>query len=942
MAELGFAAAQTLFATLQLPELRKVCSIWGYKSQLADLQKTVSTIKNVLLDAETKVLTIEAQGYIDELKDAVYDADDLFDEFVTLLKLKQPDESLSKGGRLYQKVCNFFSSDKNKFSLAYRMHHKVSKIQKKLDSIVDNHQKFRLGVDYKPSIMRPEETYSYVNVEEIVGRDDDKKAVIEKLLESKNQGVHFLSVVGVGGQGKTALAQLVFNDDKLTQEFGDSRYWVCVSDQDQQEFDVKVILSKILESIFGRAPSYASTMETVQKVFQQSIRKKYLLVLDDVWNEDRGKWVELENFLKIGQEGTRVLVTTRSDMTGTIIGEGLTYELQGLSSEKSWHLFEMAAFNNGHNQQAINKNEMVEIGKKIVAKCNNNPLAIKVLGSLLFGQDICKWRSFEENGLAEIHNGYIEPLDGCQSIEDAAEKHFSILLQRCFFQNVIKDGYNNVLTFKIHDLMHDVAQEVGGTEIQIWSHDMKIFGDKTRHLFFCDGKYPEISYVGKKSPYGEHYNDELKNLGTLTNLTGRIVIEVGGNYRKVERMKDMSGGYLNKMKHLEEVEIRFAKGCVEHEVVLEKLKPHGNLKGLILEGYNGTTIPRWERVEEKDNLGISLTNLVNIEISNCEELVNLPSFSKLFFLKSLELENLCKVEHMEEISSSNSSHAESTFFPSLERLYIVGLEKLKGWFWGDGLLDVDYKLRKKFQFPCLSELHIYECPNLTSFPPCSSVKDMAICNVKIASQIVMKTMGNEDESHNIVESCASSMQNLKISNCEPLYRLPREIKHLTALESLDLCSIRQLNFSEDDDEDIMPWKPLHQTLNSLNFRDLDITNLPKGMQYLTCLKTLKLEGCVNLKALPEWIGCLSSLQSLSLTGSPALTSLPQGIQNLTSLRKLKIHNCHSVGLRCMEPNGEDWPKIQSIPNKEIWESPKRKKDTKLLKYCQVSILIFTF
>ncbi|KAL2941287.1 putative disease resistance protein RGA1 [Bienertia sinuspersici] len=258
---------------------------------------------------------------------------------------------------------------------------------------------------------------------------------------------------------------------------------------------------------------------------------------------------------------------------------------------------------------------MVEIGEKIVAKCNNNPLAIKVLGSLLYGQDIRKWRCFEESGLAEIHNdentimfvlklsyhnlpsslkscfsycavfpkdfcikrmmlidlwmaqGYIKPLDGCQSIEDAAEKHFSILLQRRFFQDVKKDEYNNVVSVKIHDLMHDVALEVGGKEIQFWSFEAKIIGDKIRHLSSFSGIYQkslllrefphdfskliqlrhlDVSncfkltsmplgmdkltslkvltefLVGKKSLCHRQCDDELKNLGTFTNLTGSI------------------------------------------------------------------------------------------------------------------------------------------------------------------------------------------------------------------------------------------------------------------------------------------------------------------------------------------------------------------------------------------------------------------------------------
>ncbi|KAL2941345.1 Disease resistance protein RGA2, partial [Bienertia sinuspersici] len=716
MAELGLAAAQTLFAALQFPELRKVCSIWGYKSQLEDLQNTVSTIKNVLFDAETRELTKEAQGYINELKDAVYDADDLFDEFVTLLK-----------------------------------------------------------------------------------RDDDKNAVIEKLLEYKNEGVCFLSMVGVGGQGKTALAQLVFDDEKVKGEFGDSR------------------------------PFDASTLETVQKEFQQNIRGKYLLVLDDVWNEDRGKWVELEKFLKIGQEGTRVLVTTRSNMVGTIIGEGQTYELQGLSPEKSWHLFEMAAFNKGHNQQAMINNGMVEIGKKIVAKGDKYP---------------------------EISSGNTK--------------------------------------LRSHISLYTFIDIVGEPAI-----------DRPKKRGLSD------FVVGKKSLCGKQCEDELKKLGTLTNLTGRIVIEVGENYRNVEQMKDMSEGYLFTMKCLEEVEIRLAKGCVEHEAMLEKVKPHGNLKGLILKGYNGTTIPRWGRVE--DNWAISLLNLVNIKTIDCEELVNLPSFSKLLSLKSLRLEKLCNLEYIEKISSSNNSYAELTFFPSLEHLIIDNLQNLKGWFRGEGLVDVDYKSMRKFQFPCLSTLKIIDCANLTSFPPCSSVEDVVISGVNKATQILVNMMGNEAELQNVVWSCASSI----IINCEPINRLPREMEHLTALESLELYGIRQLNFSEDDDEDIMPWKPLHQTLRWLRFWNLDIKNLPKGMQYLTCLQTLYLQECEKLEALPEWISCLSSLQSLYVTCCTSLASLPEGLRNLTSLQCLLIGDCGRMKERCSGPNGEDWPKIRHIPYTHI-------------------------
>ncbi|KNA16558.1 hypothetical protein SOVF_087980 isoform B [Spinacia oleracea] len=84
------SVAQTLLAALQCLELKEILSLFDYKSQLDDLQRTVSKINAVFRDAETKEeLSYEAQHWLDELKDAVFEADDLFGEFVTLAEQKQ-------------------------------------------------------------------------------------------------------------------------------------------------------------------------------------------------------------------------------------------------------------------------------------------------------------------------------------------------------------------------------------------------------------------------------------------------------------------------------------------------------------------------------------------------------------------------------------------------------------------------------------------------------------------------------------------------------------------------------------------------------------------------------------------------------------------------------------------------------------------------------------
>ncbi|KAL2923708.1 putative disease resistance protein RGA3 [Bienertia sinuspersici] len=1029
MAELGLAVAQTLFSALQCAELKEICSIWGYKSQLEDLYKTVSAIKNVLKDAECILeLSNKQRGYIEELKDVVYEADDLFDEFVTRLELKQLKRSPSKGGRFYEK-----------------------------------------------------ETCSYVDVNDIIGRDDDKKAIIGKLLESKDQDVCFFTIVGVGGLGKTALAQLVYNDENIKQEFGGLMFWICVSDHEQQ-LDVKAIIRKILELVTKGQRSFdALQLEQLQLEFRNQLGgKKFLLVLDDVWNEDRKNWIDLQKLLMLGQVGGRVLITTRSERTATIIGnDEHTYRLQGLSPENSWVLFEMVAFTQRNDQQK----ELLEIGEKIVAKCYNVPLAIKVVGSLLYGQDISKWRSFENSGLAGIgkgdneimsvlklsyHNldsslkscftycaifpkdyeidkemlinlwmaqGYIVSFDGGQSIDDAAKEHFLILLRRCFFQQVKKDKYGDVKSVKIHDLMHDVAQEVGGEEIRTVSSAENSFGDKVFHMSFTGEKCPEglsirtklrsyidlslrkfiwddtqvapvnkfvnlrvldlqhlkdinlvksigellhlryldlsrnsfealpdnsitklhnlqtfilsycikleelphdlnkleklrhldISHCPKLTcmPYGmnkltslrvlskfvvgmrKQCNAKLKDLESLTNLTSHIFIYIGENYNGVDTIND---SYLSQLKHLNEVQIEFGyREDVEDEAVLEKLEPHPNLRGLHLESYNGITIPWWRTAE---NNGVIPYNLVNIHINDCENLQEIPSFSKLPYLKSLILDGLYSLKCMEK-TRSTSSYAEAketTFFPSLESLEIRGLLKLERWFTAEGSSadTTDHCLSRIF--PRLSQLEISAADKLVSFAYCPSLKTLECQRSRILMEVVGR--GNHSsclttlsiycdrelkslsEIKNVFMVCASSLRSLTIHHCHNLSDISEGLEHLTVLKSLNLSYNDELNLSEDD---TMPWRSLPQSLHILELSNLKgLTSLPKGMQYLTSLLSLDLMNCNNLKDIPEWISCLSSLNCLYIEGSRMLIE------------------------RCSDPNGPDWHKIQHIPNIDIY------------------------
>ena len=128
--------------------------------------------------------------------------------------------------------------------------------------------------------------------------------------------------------------------------------------------------------------------------------KKYLLVLDDLWNEDGNKWLLLKNLLMGGARGSGIVVTTCSIKVAEITGTTSPHALKGLTEEKAWSLFVKMAFKGGKEP----KNQgIIDLGKEIVGKCIGVPLAIRTIGRLLYGKTSkIEWQSFLDDELSKL------------------------------------------------------------------------------------------------------------------------------------------------------------------------------------------------------------------------------------------------------------------------------------------------------------------------------------------------------------------------------------------------------------------------------------------------------------------------------------------------------------------------------------------------------------
>uniref|UniRef100_A0A7N2L537 Disease resistance protein n=1 Tax=Quercus lobata TaxID=97700 RepID=A0A7N2L537_QUELO len=173
--------------------------------------------------------------WIKKLRDAVYDADDLLTEFYTedMRQRVMGGDEMAK--RVRTSLTTFIKSLSNQLAFCHDMAKKITAVRERFDAIANDMNKFQLVVVVHPLQTRlltreRDQTYSFVCEEEVIGRENDKKAIIDLLLNfDMEANVSFMSIVGIGGMGKTTLAQYVYNDKKVKNYF-ELQMWVCVSD----------------------------------------------------------------------------------------------------------------------------------------------------------------------------------------------------------------------------------------------------------------------------------------------------------------------------------------------------------------------------------------------------------------------------------------------------------------------------------------------------------------------------------------------------------------------------------------------------------------------------------------------------------------------------------------------------------------------------------------
>uniref|UniRef100_K4A3E6 Uncharacterized protein n=1 Tax=Setaria italica TaxID=4555 RepID=K4A3E6_SETIT len=497
----------------------------GMEEQHKLLKRKLPAILDVIADAEQQAAKQRegAKAWLEEVRTVAYKANDVLDEFkYEALRRKAKAEGHYKA--LGMDVIKLFPSH-NRFVFRYKMAKRLCMILQEIDVLVAEMNAFRFKFKPQPQMpMQWRQTDACIATESvgiaIESRAQETKHLVDRLLaEASSMNLMVLPIVGMGGLGKTTLAQLVYNDPKIQKHF-ELRLWVCVSN----DFDVDSLANRIVKENGCQASGSSSALDNLQKAVSG---KRYLLVLDDVWNRDEpSKWERLKSYLQHGGSGSSVLTTTRDEavaklMMGTTEG---AYKLGSLDEESLGKIIKARAF--GSKQEKEWPGELVNMVGEVAKRCAGSPLAATALGSflgtktrkqewedVLNGSTICD----EENGILPvlklsynclpsymrqcfafcamfpkdyeidvqmlIHlwmaNGFI-PEQSKVCPETFGERIFIELKSRSFFQDLKnvpfdknkysiygegdKHRYSSRITCKIHDLMHDVAQSAMGEE----------------------------------------------------------------------------------------------------------------------------------------------------------------------------------------------------------------------------------------------------------------------------------------------------------------------------------------------------------------------------------------------------------------------------------------------------------------------------------------------
>uniref|UniRef100_A0A0E0J7V2 Uncharacterized protein n=4 Tax=Oryza TaxID=4527 RepID=A0A0E0J7V2_ORYNI len=823
------ALASNLSNVLAKMARKEVGMLLGISDKIDSLRVRLDGLKEFLADAERRRITdLHVQGWVKELKDAMYDATDILE--LCQLKAMDQDSRRSNNPSLL--------SLRNPLN-AHHIGSRIMALNQRLDGIKQRAEQFSfIKLDRYGDCSRTAQghglrrTTPELDRSGVVGNkiEQDTRRLVELLTREEEEAsaasissnVRVVAIVGVGGIGKTTLAQNIFNHQDIKEKF-DKIIWLSIN----QEFSDPELVRTAITGAGGEHSGHQQ-LSLLQPILREAISgKKIFLVMDDMWSVHA--W---NNSLRIplvnsAAQGSWVLITTRDERVAREMKAIQPYHrVDILSWQDAWLLLKKQVVSTLKDEYAIEK--LKSTGFRILERCGGLPIAMKAIAGLLSHKEIneIEWGkvlrspSWSVDGMPEEINHAIY-----LSYDDLAPH-----LKQCLLYCSLIPSYHKLKSHLI---------------VEIWISEG-----------FVNGKSNELEELGK-----EYFNELI-----IRNLIHEMPYSEFGMHDVVRSFcqhlaKDEAlSSHMGQLRVSDLDSKRYRWLCIENELDWSALQEQNSVRTLFLYGRTEIKFKANDLCSKFSNLRV--LSILYAQHGSFDSLCQLKNLRHLYFfrtdirslpdgidkMKFLEFIGITRCEKIQQLPGS---------IIKLERLRCLNLmsSNIRSIPRGFGRLT---SLRTLYSFPAQmgSSSSKDEWCSLEELGPLSQLRDLHI-----------KGLENVSASSSAAKAMLGAKKHLAIWWLECTDRQRDD----GFLKEEGIISIDEQRRIKEVFDELCPSYCLEQ----LYIRGYFGWQLPKWMTSkasvrLDRLTSLKLDGLPCCTKLPDGLCQLSCLKLLQVRRAPAI------------------------------------------------------------------------
>ncbi|XP_027180878.1 disease resistance protein RPM1-like [Coffea eugenioides] len=928
----------------------------GLRREVQFIMDELEQMRAFLREAEAREEDAQPtlQQWIKQVRDTAYDTEDILDDFVARFA-RHPATGF------YGSVRRIFSSIKN-LRARHRVASEIQSIKSRIKSISEAHQRYQseYGISAQASNSLSavnNTTWRYsrddallVEEAKLVGIDQPKKHLISELLEGNDYQLKVVSVVGMGGLGKTTLVKKVHEDPDVRRHFP-VRAWVTVF----QTCDFQDLLKDLIWQLHreGKKPvpqlieslNITELKKFVKDFLQQA--ERYAIVFDDVWDVEF--WNTIKFALPESSRGNRVMLTTRkADVASASCTESLGYihRMEPLSFEDSWTLFCNKIFKGnscpGH---------LMDVAKGILDKCEGLPLAILAISGLLALKDVNRAEEWEM--VRRSLGGELEGTGKLDRVKKILSLSYSDLpwhLKTCLLYTSIYPEDYEIQCERLINLW--IAERFlewrGGMSIEdvAWGYLSELVN---RSLI----QVTRVFYEGIPDTCRIH--DLLKEVIVLKSREQNMVTVTTGQPTmwpsdKVRRLVVHSSSS-NNTQHQQQQRQNY---CIDH---LRSFITVGSTDPLLFKMWiseisRNSKLLKVLDLRGQEEIPNEIFNLFHLKYLNLHgtRVERIPkAIGKLQHLEFLDLRNtrvrelpmeIVKLQKLrflrvyQQVDSSDDDYGSLGFKAPSNMGGLLALEVL---------LRIDASsgstiIKEIGKLTQLRELGITNLRREDGKELCSS-----LANLTSLRELIVQSIGKGDD-HEIIDLNHPSLSSSFLRSLRMLVlrgrleKMPQWVAHLHGLVRIDL-DWSGLRGEEDPLESLQHLPNLGEINFCGSYQGEGLCFKAGGFLMLKGMHLKRMEG---LRWMRVEEGALPRLQKLFLEQLPSLEELPMGIQHLIKLQRLTLYEMSSQLreklLENQKEESEDYTKIAHIPEiligyytddgewrrHSLWEEKKKK------------------